>query len=118
MHSSFDPDGAGADLSEAIAVPGNGQLHQPGRAAGLPLGVLELENDDLEAAQVYKLAKRTADFDRRLAELPDDAFGWFSKQGWVDSAWEQVGFCLQDPSRGSRPTCDRPATGRSPTCLC
>ena len=53
MHSSFDPDGAGADLSEAIAVPGNGQLHQPGRAAGLPLGVLELENDDLEAAQVY-----------------------------------------------------------------
>ena len=53
MHSSFDPDGAGADLSEAIAVPGNGQLHQPGRAAGLPLGVLELENGDLEAAQVY-----------------------------------------------------------------
>jgi len=52
MHSSFDPDGAGADLGEAIAVPGNGQLHQPGRAAGLPLGVLELENDDLEAAQV------------------------------------------------------------------
>jgi len=41
MHSSFDPDGAGAEL------------HQPGRAAGLPLGVLELENDDLEAAQVY-----------------------------------------------------------------
>jgi hypothetical protein len=40
-----------------------------------------------------KLAKRTADFDRRLAELPDDAFGWFSKQGWVDSAWEQVDFC-------------------------
>jgi len=52
MHSSFDPDGAGADLSEAIAVPGNGQLHQPGRKAGLP-GVLELENDDLEAARVY-----------------------------------------------------------------
>jgi len=47
------PGRAGADLSEAIAVPGNGQLHQPGRADGLPLGVLELENDDLEAAQVY-----------------------------------------------------------------
>jgi len=28
-----------------------------------------------------KLAKRIADFGRRLAELPDDAFGWFSKQG-------------------------------------
>jgi uncharacterized protein len=33
--------------------------------------------------------KRQADFDRGLAELPDDAFGWFSKQGWVDSAWER-----------------------------
>jgi len=40
-----------------------------------------------------RLAKRTADFGWRLAELPDDAFGWFSKQGWVDSAWEQVDFC-------------------------
>jgi pimeloyl-ACP methyl ester carboxylesterase len=41
----------------------------------------------------HKLAKRAADFERRLAELPDDAFGWFSKQGWVDSPWEQVDFC-------------------------
>jgi pimeloyl-ACP methyl ester carboxylesterase len=45
----------------------------------------------------HKLAKRTAEFDRRLAELPGDAFGWFSKQGWVDSAWEQVDFCLKYP---------------------
>jgi pimeloyl-ACP methyl ester carboxylesterase len=45
----------------------------------------------------HKLAKRTAEFDRRLAELPGDAFGWFSKQGWVDSAWEQVDFCLNYP---------------------
>jgi pimeloyl-ACP methyl ester carboxylesterase len=44
-----------------------------------------------------KLAKRKAEFERRLAELPDDAFGWFSKQGWVDSAWEQVDFCLEYP---------------------
>jgi pimeloyl-ACP methyl ester carboxylesterase len=44
-----------------------------------------------------KLSKRKADFERRLAELPDDAFGWFSKQGWVDSAWEQVDFCLKYP---------------------
>jgi pimeloyl-ACP methyl ester carboxylesterase len=44
-----------------------------------------------------KLAKRRAEFERRLAELPDDAFGWFSKQGWVDSAWEQVDFCLEYP---------------------
>jgi pimeloyl-ACP methyl ester carboxylesterase len=45
----------------------------------------------------HKIAKRTAEFERRLAELPDDAFGWFSKQGWVDSAWEQVDFCLKYP---------------------
>jgi pimeloyl-ACP methyl ester carboxylesterase len=45
----------------------------------------------------HKLAKRKAEFDRRLAELPADAFGWFSKQGWVDSAWEQVDFCLKYP---------------------
>jgi pimeloyl-ACP methyl ester carboxylesterase len=45
----------------------------------------------------HKLAKRTAEFDRGLAELPDDAFGWFSKQGWVESPWEQVDFCLEYP---------------------
>ena len=38
-----------------------------------------------------------ADFDRGLAELPAGVFGWFSKQGWVDSAWEQVDFCLEYP---------------------
>ena len=48
----------------------------------------------------HKLAKRTADFERGLAELPDDAFGWFSKQGWVDSALEQVDFCLEYPKPG------------------
>jgi pimeloyl-ACP methyl ester carboxylesterase len=45
----------------------------------------------------HKIAKRTAEFERGLAELPDDAFGWFSKQGWVDSALEQVNFCLEYP---------------------
>ena len=48
----------------------------------------------------HKLAKRTADFERGLAELPDDAFGWFSKQGWVDSPLEQVDFCLEYPQPG------------------
>jgi pimeloyl-ACP methyl ester carboxylesterase len=38
-----------------------------------------------------------ADFDRRLAELPAGVFGWFSKQGWVNSAWERVNFCLEYP---------------------
>jgi pimeloyl-ACP methyl ester carboxylesterase len=46
----------------------------------------------------HKLSRRKADFERRLAELPDDAFGWFSKQGWVDSAWDQVNFCLEYPT--------------------
>jgi pimeloyl-ACP methyl ester carboxylesterase len=44
-----------------------------------------------------KLGKRRADFKRQLAELPADVFGWFSKQGWVDSSWEQVDFCLEYP---------------------
>jgi pimeloyl-ACP methyl ester carboxylesterase len=44
-----------------------------------------------------KLSKRKAEFERRLAKLPANAFGWFSKQGWVDSAWEQVDFCLEYP---------------------
>ena len=44
-----------------------------------------------------KLSKRQADFDRQLGELPDDVFGWSSKQGWVHSAWEQVDFCLKYP---------------------
>jgi len=60
----------------------------------------------------HKIAKRTADFERRLAELPDDEFGWFSKQGWVDSAWEQVDFCLEYPkprfSSKLRPPYDGP----------
>jgi hypothetical protein len=64
----------------------------------------------------HKLAKRIAEFDRGLAGLPDDAFGWFSKQGWVDSAMEQVNFCLEYPTRSFRPSCDRPMTDHSPTC--
>ncbi|MGH8834142.1 MAG: alpha/beta fold hydrolase [Actinomycetes bacterium] len=48
----------------------------------------------------HKLAKRTVEFDRGLAGLPDDAFGWFSKQGWVDSAMEQVNYCLEYPNPG------------------
>jgi len=44
-----------------------------------------------------KLSKRQAEFARGLSELPADVFGWFSKQGWVDSAWEQVDFCLKYP---------------------
>ncbi len=50
---SFDPDGARADLSEAIA-----QFRATGSYTSLAgrldsLGVLELDNGDLEAAQVY-----------------------------------------------------------------
>jgi len=43
------------------------------------------------------LSKRLATFDRGLTELPDDAFAWFSKQGWVDSSLEQVDLCLKYP---------------------
>ncbi|HET6919484.1 MAG TPA: alpha/beta fold hydrolase [Jiangellaceae bacterium] len=48
----------------------------------------------------HTFAKRAAEFERGLAALPDDAFGWFSKQGWVDSPWEQVDFCLEYPKPG------------------
>jgi pimeloyl-ACP methyl ester carboxylesterase len=60
----------------------------------------------------HNFAKRAAEFERALVELPEDAFGWFSKQGWVDSAWEQVDFCLEYPrprfSSKLRPPYDGP----------
>jgi pimeloyl-ACP methyl ester carboxylesterase len=45
----------------------------------------------------HNLARRAAEFDRQLAGLPGDAFGWFSKQGWVDTAWDQIDYCLKYP---------------------
>jgi len=62
----------------------------------------------------HKLAKRTAEFDRGLAGLPDDAFGWFSKQGWVDSAMEQVNFCLEYPKPLFSPKLRPPYDGPFP----
>jgi pimeloyl-ACP methyl ester carboxylesterase len=62
----------------------------------------------------HKLAKRAADFERGLAALPDDAFGWFSKQGWVDSALEQVDFCLEYPTPGFSPMLRPPYDGPFP----
>jgi pimeloyl-ACP methyl ester carboxylesterase len=61
-----------------------------------------------------KLSKRKAEFVRRLARLPDDAFGWFSKQGWVDSAWEQVDFCLKYPRPRFSPRLRPPYLGPFP----
>ena len=65
-----------------------------------------------------KLSKRQADFDRFLAELPAGVFGWFSKQGWVDSAWSASTSVWSTPSRTSRSICGRPTTAPSPTCPC
>jgi pimeloyl-ACP methyl ester carboxylesterase len=62
----------------------------------------------------HKLAKRTAEFDRGLAGLPDDAFGWFSKQGWVDSAMEQVNSCLEYPNPAFSPKLRPPYDGPFP----
>ncbi len=42
-------------------------------------------------------ATRAEDYRRRLDALPDDAFGWFSKAGWMSSPWEQGDMCLQWP---------------------
>jgi pimeloyl-ACP methyl ester carboxylesterase len=61
-----------------------------------------------------KLWKRQAEFERGLAELPDDAFGWFSKQGWVDSPWEQVDFCLKYPRPRFSPRLRPPYNGPFP----
>jgi pimeloyl-ACP methyl ester carboxylesterase len=62
----------------------------------------------------HKLAKRTAEFDRGLAGLPGDAFGWFSKQGWADSAWEEVNFCLHYPRPRFSPQLRPPYRGPFP----
>jgi pimeloyl-ACP methyl ester carboxylesterase len=61
-----------------------------------------------------KFSKRKADFRRRLAKLPDDVFGWFSKQGWVDSPWEQVDFCLEYPKPRFSPKLRPPYDGPFP----
>jgi pimeloyl-ACP methyl ester carboxylesterase len=61
-----------------------------------------------------KLSKRKADFRRRLAKLPDDAFGWFSKRGWVESPWEQVDFCLRYPKPRFSPKLRPPYNGPFP----
>ena len=66
----------------------------------------------------HNFAKRTAEFDRGLAALPDEVFGWFSKQGWVESPWEQVDFCLGYPRPRFSSKLDRPTTGPSPRCRC
>jgi pimeloyl-ACP methyl ester carboxylesterase len=60
------------------------------------------------------ISKRKADFRRRLVALHDDAFGWFSKQGWVDSAWEQVDFCLEYPKPRFSPQLRPPYNGPFP----
>ena len=61
-----------------------------------------------------KLPKRKADFRRRLAKLPDDAFGWFSKRGWVASPWEQVDNCLKYPKPRFSPRLRPPYDGPFP----
>jgi pimeloyl-ACP methyl ester carboxylesterase len=85
-------DGPLLALTEAFTPP-------PGTGAGgSALSVVVACNEynapfDLD----HTITTRTAEFERGLAGLPDDAFGWFSKQGWVDSAMEQVNFCLEYP---------------------
>jgi len=44
------------------------------------------------------LSARRPDFDDRLNLLPNDEFGPFSKQGWVDSGWEEGDMCLEWPA--------------------
>ena len=61
-----------------------------------------------------KLSKRKADFRRRLARLPGDAFGWFSKRGWVESPWEQVDSCLRYPKPRFSHTLRPPYNGPFP----
>jgi pimeloyl-ACP methyl ester carboxylesterase len=81
-------------LTEAISEPPPPNPIGDSRAIGVVVACNEYSAPfDLD----HKLPKREAEFERGLAELPDDAFGWFSKQGWVGSAWEQVDFCLEYP---------------------
>jgi pimeloyl-ACP methyl ester carboxylesterase len=81
-------------LAEAVIKLGPPDPLGDSRALGVVVACNEYSAPfDLD----HKLAKRQAEFDRGLAALPDDAFGWFSKQGWVDAPWEQVDFCLEYP---------------------
>lgn len=62
-----------------------------------------------------KPSRRKDEFSRRLAVLPEGAFGWFSKQGWVESAWEQVDFCLEYPRPRFSPRLRPPYEGPFPS---
>lgn len=48
-------------------------------------------------------AVRRSDFGHRLDELPEDQFGLFSKQGWIESGWEEGDMCLDWPTRDIAP---------------
>jgi pimeloyl-ACP methyl ester carboxylesterase len=82
---------------------------------GVALGVVVACNEYSAPFELDDtLSERRAEFDRRLAGLPGNAFGWFSKQGWVDSSWEQVDFCLKYPEPHFSPKLRPPYFGPFP----
>lgn len=59
-------------------------------------------------------AARRTDLDRRIEELPADAFGWFSPGGWLESSWEQGDMCLDWPTPNIAPELRAPRNESGP----
>lgn len=59
-------------------------------------------------------AARRIDYNRRVGELPVDAFGWFSPHGWLQSSWEQGDMCLAWPTPDIAPELRAPRGDAGP----
>jgi pimeloyl-ACP methyl ester carboxylesterase len=81
-------------LTEALTQPS--LIFPPGGGSAL-FAVVSCNEFSAPFNLRHNFAKRAAEFDRGLAGLPGGAFGWFSKQGWVDSGWLEVNLCLHYP---------------------
>jgi pimeloyl-ACP methyl ester carboxylesterase len=60
------------------------------------------------------LETRRAEFDRKLAALPQDAFGPFSKSGWVQAIWDHPEECLNWPQPATPNALKAPIDGPFP----
>ncbi len=92
--ASGDYEALSAVASDALRVPA-----QDTSAVSLALNAAVSCNDYVAPFDLADdLDARRADYDRRLEQLPADAFGWFSPQGWLESSWEQGDMCLSWPA--------------------
>lgn len=92
--ASGDYEALAAVASDALRIPS----HDMG-AFSPALGAAVSCNDYVAPFDLSDdLEERRADYDRRVEQLPADAFGWFSPRGWLESPWEQGDMCLDWPT--------------------